>query len=55
MILILYVLNIFDAFTILVLSQSDQDIRSNIVMLVDSKDRFGGTGFLMSSLHRGLG
>jgi tetratricopeptide (TPR) repeat protein len=47
MILILYVLNIFDAFIILVLSQSDQDIRSNIVMLVDSKDRFGGMGFLI--------
>lgn len=43
----LYMLNIFDAFIILVLSQSDQDIRSNIVMLVDSKDRFGGTGFLI--------
>jgi Tetratricopeptide repeat len=47
MILILYVLNIFEAFIILVLSQSDQDIKSNIVMLVDSKDRFGGTGFLI--------
>jgi hypothetical protein len=29
------------------LSQSDQDIRSNIVRVVDSKDRFYGTGFFI--------
>jgi Tfp pilus assembly protein PilF len=29
------------------LSQSDQDIRSNIVRIVDSKDRFYGTGFFI--------
>ena len=34
------------------LSQSDQDIRSNIVRIVDSKDRFYGTGFFIKVNHR---